>query len=106
MFAEAGLKRGSARGALSATRPGAPVWGQGGTEGAGCRIHPFSLPATREGSCESAEEGGKQSGFARTRGKMGEGWGAGERDGGPRELSAQVKGLRVYAGASLCGSGE
>lgn len=106
MFAEAGLKRGSARGALSATGPGAPVWGQCGTEGAGCRIHPFSLPATREGSCESAEEGGRQSGFARTRGKMGEGWGAGERDGGPRELSAQLKGLRVYAGASLCGSGE
>lgn len=106
MFAEAGLKRGTARGALSATHPGAPVRGQGGTEGAGCRIHPFSLLATREGSCESTEEGGRQSRLARTRGKMGEGWSAGERDGGPFELSAQVKGLRVYAGASLCGSGE
>lgn len=106
MFAEAGLKRGIARGALSATHPGAPVRGQGETEGAGCRIHPFSLPVTREGSCKSAEEGGRQSRFGRTRGKMGEGWGAGERGRGPLELSAQVKGLRVYAGASLCGSGE
>lgn len=50
--------------------------------------------------------GGRQSRYSRARGKMGEGWGAGEREGGPLELSAQVKGLRVYAGASLCGSGQ
>lgn len=81
VFAEAGLARGAMSGGKQARalerHPGALLWAQGVTEGAGCRIHSL-LPAAREGAASLQEKGGGgQSRCARARGKMGEGWGTG-----------------------------
>lgn len=66
-----------------------------------CQLHMREAASLQKGG------EGRQSRRARARGKMGEGLGAGEREGGPLELSAQAKGIRrEYAGASLCVSGQ
>lgn len=61
-------------------RPGCVVWRHiPGTDGAGCRIRPFSLPAAHEGSCESAGEWGRQSRCATRPSEREDGGGPGRR---------------------------
>lgn len=125
VFAEAGLKRGGAGaawGAMSGGKqarapvrhPGVALWGQGGTEGAGCRIHSL-LPAACEGAASLQKRKRREAEPLRQRERE-DGRGLGHRTafGEPPGLPAWVRGrehTRNQAPAGLtrnrstCGGG-
>lgn len=82
-----------------ARHPGFPLWGQGGTEGAGCRIHSL-LPAARQGAASLQKRRRRRAErCARARGKAGEGRGTGLH-AGSRCAAGPGKRPPAYAGAS------
>lgn len=104
VFAEVGLAPGAMSGGKQAwapeRHPGALLWAQGGTEGAGCRIHSL-LPAAREGAASQQERTrGKGRAAAPEREGRWERVGAQDCMWGAARAAGLSKGPQAYAVAS------
>lgn len=110
VFAEAGLTRGAMSGGKQARaperHPRALLWAQGGTEGAGCRIHSL-LPAARKGAASLQE---RRRGEGRAAAPEREGrWervGAQDCKWGAARAAGLSKGQQAYTVASPCWSDQ